>query len=857
MATLNYKTSLAVTLALLFSLILGANPLKADSIFENFMTSSAPGWVLGGSAVLTAGSPDPAGQGWLRLTPRTGNDQFGYAYYDTKYAAPFGFAVEFEFGAWGGSGADGFTVFLFNGDTPIFQIGEAGGSLGYANGCNGAPGLRNGFVGVAFDEWGNFSSTEPGVRCKIDGPGQRANSVTVRGRAMDGYPYVTHRQLPTSTQRIDCPSSICGTTRPSPSTYYRKAIVLVMPTATAYSVAVYMRHSQTGEYDLVLPKTDLAAPTCSAVKIGFAASTGGYTNAHEIRNLKIDIFDSYTDLAITGGFTSSLYIGQTTQFRADVTNLGPALDTGPIKVDLKLPTGLTYNSISTGSPWSCNAVGQDVTCTYPGAIQVNATLPSLLVTVDVSSSVGGQTLQTTATVSGDAFDENQSNNKIVTSRYVNGGPSSGTKNLYAYFKNSGTGTTPLAAPNGNTLQRRRPGTDGMPQSNTGQINGGGSSTTDWMTLTPSLVSNVVLPAGKNVDVSLCLKRIGNVNARSVRVEIKQQNSAATSALGLSRTFNIPNTTAGVMETFSIPIPSNWVLTPSNPLQMRVINQTTSTTRHIRVFSSDAGCGTGQYSRADIYTENVVNVDNGSLHTVAWPGVNAITCAIDDGSTIYMRSEISDPFGSFDIAKAVLEVFDKNNTRVIGPTNMNQVDENTLTGKKNYELGVTVPSWTASSYTIQITAHEGVEETIVHRNIIADFSVNPPPPMLSVTKLASSASVNPGSEVTYTVNVSNTGAGAATGVVARDLLPSFMSLAINTFGAMQPIKFVDGIPSSGLTPAGVEYSNNNGSTWLYTPISGGGGSPSGFDANITNFRVALTGTMPPGSSFSFQYKALLD
>ena len=44
-----------------------------------FKDSSAPGWVLGGTATLTSGKSDPAGNGWLRLT-NNNNSQAGYAY---------------------------------------------------------------------------------------------------------------------------------------------------------------------------------------------------------------------------------------------------------------------------------------------------------------------------------------------------------------------------------------------------------------------------------------------------------------------------------------------------------------------------------------------------------------------------------------------------------------------------------------------------------------------------------------------------------------------------------------------------------------------------------------------------------
>ena len=838
--------------------MLGTGALYADTINESFTGPTAPGWVLGGTAVLTSSNPDPAGQGWLRLTQRTTNDQFGYAYYNVPFTAPFGFAVEFEYGAWGGTGADGFVAFLFNGANTLFNIGDAGGSIGYANGCGGIPGLSDAYVGIALDEYGNFSSPEAGVRCKVDGPGQRANAITVRGPASLNYPYLAHNQLSTSASaRIDCPSSLCGTTRPAPSTYYRQARILLLPKGNAYSVTVYGRTGPLSDYDILLPEITIPLPAFPTLKIGFAATTGGSTNVHELRNMQIDVFESFTDLSISGGFVYSLFGGKTTQFRADVANHGPNPDSGPIQIDLALPVGLTYNGVAAGSPWSCSAAGQDVTCTYAGLFPVNGVIPSLRVDIDISSSASGQTLQATATVSGDSFDVNTTNNSLVTSRFVYGAPSSGTKNLYAYFLNNGTGTTALTAPPAgprNTLQRRRPGTGGMPQSNTGQINGGGSNATDWLTLTPALTDNVILPAGQDVEVSLCILRVGNIRTRNVRVELRRQNTPGT--LGLSRSFNIPNTTNAVMETFGISLTSDWVLTPSNPLQMRVINETSNSTRHIRVYSNYSGCGTNVYSRADFYTETVVNVDDVSVHSNAWPDNSPITSTQDDGSTVYVRGLVSDPFGSFDISNAILEIFDKDNNRIFGPGSMTPVDENTATGEKTFQNGITVPTWTASSYVLQVTAQEGIEGVISHTNV-TDLEVRPAPPFLAVTKVASSASANPGSDVSYVVNVSNTGVGSAIGVEIQDQMPQFLSLGINTHGALQPFAFVDGGTPSGLSLGPAQYSTDGGVSWNYTPVSEGGGAPSGYDASITHFKIPLIGTMPPGSSFSLNYNTRLD
>ena len=48
-------------------------------------------------------------------------------------------------------------------------------------------------------------------------------------------------------------------------------------------------------------------------------------------------------------------------------------------------------------------------------------------------------------------------------------------------------------------------------------------------------------------------------------------------------------------------------------------------------------------------------------------------------------------------------------------------------------------------------------------------------------------------------------------------------------------------TTGLT-ATIEYSNDGGTTWTYTPVSGGGGAPAGYDRSVTNIRWTFTGNL---------------
>jgi hypothetical protein len=104
---------------------------------------------------------------------------------------------------------------------------------------------------------------------------------------------------------------------------------------------------------------------------------------------------------------------------------------------------------------------------------------------------------------------------------------------------------------------------------------------------------------------------------------------------------------------------------------------------------------------------------------------------------------------------------------------------------------------------------------------------------------------------YLVNVSNQGKGAGdnNSLVITDPVPIDSGFVVGS------VVFTDGSPSSGLmlNPANVSYSNDNGTTWTYTPVAGGDGT----DPNVTNIRFSPQGSMAgktttaPSFSITFQ------
>ncbi|HSD73634.1 MAG TPA: hypothetical protein VLB75_02625 [Steroidobacteraceae bacterium] len=107
---------------------------------------------------------------------------------------------------------------------------------------------------------------------------------------------------------------------------------------------------------------------------------------------------------------------------------------------------------------------------------------------------------------------------------------------------------------------------------------------------------------------------------------------------------------------------------------------------------------------------------------------------------------------------------------------------------------------------------------------------------------------PGGVTQYSITVTNQGPGwvDASTLVITDPVPANSDLYVSTASG-NPIVFIDGTPASGLAfnyAANVSYSNQpgGGAPYNYTPVP----DASGFDPNVTGFRIAPTGMMNPAT-----------
>jgi hypothetical protein len=128
---------------------------------------------------------------------------------------------------------------------------------------------------------------------------------------------------------------------------------------------------------------------------------------------------------------------------------------------------------------------------------------------------------------------------------------------------------------------------------------------------------------------------------------------------------------------------------------------------------------------------------------------------------------------------------------------------------------------------------------------------------------------PGSYIDYTLGVSNPAAiGGANPVPGYDVTPGSIVFSDATPANLE--LFVGNLGGSGTGPAvfnpgttamaysfvslasaadGIEFSNNNGASWTYTPIP----DALGFDGAVTNVRLRPSGIMAAGTNCSFRIR----
>ena len=543
------------------------------------------------------------------------------------------------------------------------------------------------------------------------------------------------------------------------------------------------------------------------------------------------------DLAINKSHVGVFNEGVIGTYTLGVSNNASAIDEpGAITVTDTLPAGLSFNS-ATGTGWTCGAVGQDVTCSHPGPLAAGSSLPDISLNV-LAGAAAVPSVINTANVSGSLSDANTSDNTSSDSTVVVGAPviTPGNKPLYLYSAPSqNLSRAPPVAAQPNVIIRKN-------------IN----PTETWI-LNPSTQASLTIDGDVgNIPVALLLRR-GNTNPgflnRTIQVELLTSLGSIGSVTNVVSINGTPSE-----QIFNVPITSDITIPAGSTISLRVTNVTPGPNNfNFRVFPVFGG----NNSRVELTSDTVINVDSVQFYDAPFAG-GSITTSFLPGETAYVRSVVSDPFGSFDISSATVTILDADGTAVVTNAGMTEVSDSGVSTKTyEYAQAIAAPlgAWTAI-----VTANEG-SEGIVSDNNANTFNVGGTPDIVllkssmviedGLGNVAPTAKAIPGAIVQYTLIATNQGNGATdSNVVVEDPIPSATRLCVADPCAqgLPPIRFADapfGTVGSGLASPVVSYSNSAIPPYVYgyTPIANG----NGFDGAVTAVRVQPTGSFNAASS----------
>jgi uncharacterized repeat protein (TIGR01451 family) len=183
------------------------------------------------------------------------------------------------------------------------------------------------------------------------------------------------------------------------------------------------------------------------------------------------------------------------------------------------------------------------------------------------------------------------------------------------------------------------------------------------------------------------------------------------------------------------------------------------------------------------------------------------------------------------------------------------------GSATLQITATVNAYGSITNTAQVSATDQSDpDSTPNNNVAAEddqasVSVGATPPNVALCKTivgqtcpppAILPTQSPGTDINYILTFTNSGGSPASSLIITDpyidpVLPVASRLKINDHTYFKVGSIVNTLPA-GLSIISVKYSTDSGVTWTYTPVSGGGGAPAGYDANVTHIQWNFGGSL---------------
>jgi uncharacterized repeat protein (TIGR01451 family) len=538
-------------------------------------------------------------------------------------------------------------------------------------------------------------------------------------------------------------------------------------------------------YPVITVTVTVANNAAASVTNSVNVSGGGQTNTANDTATDPTTINQLPDLTITKSHVGNFTQGQVgATYSITATNSGSAATSGTVTVVDTLPSGLTASAIS-GTGWTCTLA--TLTCTRSDALAAGSSYPVITVTVNVANNAAAS-VTNSVSVSGGG-QTNTSNDTATDPTTINQLPDlTIAKSHVGNFTQGQVGATySITATNSGSAATSGTVTvvDTLPAGLTATAISGTGWTCTLATLT--CTRSNALAAGSSYPVITVTVTVANNAASSVT------NSVSLSGGGQTNTAND---------------------TATDPTTITQLPDLTIAKSHV-----------GNFTQGQVGATYSITATNSGF--AATSGTVTVVDTLPSGLT---ATAISGAGWTCTLATLTC-------TR-----------SNALAAGSSYPVitvTVNVSLSAPASVTNSASVSGGGQTNTANDSASDPTTINAAaPPSVSLVKSVSPGGTQlPGTDLLYTIVYTNTGGQPANNFVVTDPNPANAVPAERVFHNVDfKVGSMTSTPGSTGMVAAFQYSNDGGATWTYTPVSGAGGAPAGYDRVVTNVRWSFAGSL---------------